>query len=291
MSLSGGTADKLGGRYETRWTLNCVLRVLSDDAEWILVEPPGEAGEGIEFVFARDGREEHHQVKRQRTGEGHWSLQALRAAGVLGHFKTWLDRGGNPRFISGHDAHQLHELADRARGSQSLSDFLTEWLGKAWTDVFQTLSSMWNWTEQETYEGLQRCDVIPVGDDELQEWNRSIVGRLIEGDPNLALASLAQIVTDNLQQRLDPDHLWRALEGYSLGARRWADPTIREQVRELTAHYRAPLRAIRLREPISRPEAETVLELLSAGRKPGVLLAGAAGAGKSDVILQHTGAV
>ena len=288
MSISGGTADKLGGRYEARWTLNCVLRILAERADWIWVEPIGAEGEGIEFIFSRDGRDEHHQVKRQRTGEGHWTLAALRDAGVLANFKTILARGGNPRFISGHDAHELHELGDRARKASTLGEFRAEWLPKEWTSKFQTLSSIWDQGEAGTYDGLLRCDVITVGDDELDAWNQSLVEGLVEAPPRTALAALVDIVADRLQSRLDAQAFWDALAEpkYRLTRRIWAHASLRQQLDQLTRDYATPVEAVRLKHPIVRAEAEEAIKLLMDSDRVGVLLAGPAGAGKSDVIVQ-----
>ena len=284
MSLPGGIADKLGGRYESRWTLRCALRILAGEADWIEIEPLGPSGDGIEFAFGERNVVEQHQVKRGRTGVGHWTLSALKTEGVLEHFRRILEQGGRPRFISAHDAHALHELADRARVSQDLPEFLQR-LGKDWRARFDQLREWWSWDEHACFEALTRTDVSSVGDDELDQWNLSIVERHVDGQPAQALASLAQVLIDNMQVRLD-EHRLRALlrERYGLGPRRWADTTVAEQVRQATSDYRAPLQAIRLRHPIERDEALQVVELLRSGEALGVLAAGAAGAGKSDVL-------
>lgn len=286
VSLPGGIADKLGGRFESRWTLRCALRILAGEADWIEIEPLGPSGEGIEFVFGERDVAEQHQVKRGRTGVGHWTLNALKDEGVLGHFRRILEQGGRPRFVSAHDAHQLHELSDRARASEDLREFLQR-LGDGWQTRFDQLRAWWEWDEQATFEALARTDVSTVGDDELGEWNLSIVERHIDGQPAQALASLAQVLIDNMQVRLEERRLRELLhERYGLGPRRWADTTVAEQLREATADYRAPLQAIRLRHPIERVEAQQAAELLRNGEALGVLAAGAAGAGKSEVLDQ-----
>lgn len=287
MSISGGTADKLGGRYEARWTVNCALRILAERADWIWVEPIGPLGEGIEFILHRDGREEHHQVKRQKTGQGHWTLGALKDAKVLANFKAILGRSGNPRFISGHDAHELHELADRARKAASFEEFSVKWLGETWTKHFRTLTAIWGLSEAEAYKSLLRCNVVTVGDDELDEWNRTLVEGLIEAPPATALSALVDVIANRLQARLDARALWDALAEpeYGLGRRVWAHASLRQELEQLTQDYVEPLELVRLRHPIARPEVDEALDLLREGDPTGVLLAGPAGAGKSDVIV------
>ena len=250
------------------------------------IEPLGPSGEGIEFAFSERSVVEQHQVKRGRTGVGHWTLSALKREGVLDHFRRILEQGGRPRFISAHDAHQLHELADHARDSKDLPEFLQR-VGKQWRARFDALREWWGWDEQACFDALARTDVSSVGDDELDEWNLSIIERHVDGQPAQALASLAQVLIDNMQVRLD-EHRLRALlrERYGLGPRRWADTTVAEHVRQATSDYRTRLQATRLQHPIERDEALQAVALLRSGEALGVLAAGEAGAGKSDVLDQ-----
>src|SRR5262249_55728550 len=87
--LPGGTSDKLGNRYEGRWTALAIFEVLRERAEAIRIEPPGLEGEGIEFYVRYSDHKHFHQVKRQRTG-GDWTIAALRGAGVLKAFRERL---------------------------------------------------------------------------------------------------------------------------------------------------------------------------------------------------------
>src|SRR3954447_3213754 len=81
---SGGEADKIGNRYEGRWTVHWLLQVLAGRARSIVVERRGPGGEGVEFtVIGIAGDEASHQVKRQRGNRNGWSLRELEAEGVL----------------------------------------------------------------------------------------------------------------------------------------------------------------------------------------------------------------
>ena len=50
------------------------------------LEPAGDEGKGIEFTVYSSSRPEHHQVKRQLTGKGVWSLGELDSQRVLSDF-------------------------------------------------------------------------------------------------------------------------------------------------------------------------------------------------------------
>ena len=89
MPLPGGAAEKYGNRYEGRWTVACMLDVMDEKADSIRLEPPDLEGQGFEFRTTRQGIQEYHQVKRQRS-VGNWTLNALKKEGVLTNFAAKL---------------------------------------------------------------------------------------------------------------------------------------------------------------------------------------------------------
>src|SRR5215831_10080840 len=124
MPLPGGATDKFGNRYEGRWTVACMVDILDERAEAIRLEPPGIEGEGVEFWLQKGSVREYHQVKRQQSAEGRWTLATLAAKGVLSHFWEKLhDPSAQCVFVSTHAAFQLEELADRARRAASWEEF------------------------------------------------------------------------------------------------------------------------------------------------------------------------
>jgi hypothetical protein len=75
MPLPGGATDKFGNRYEGIWTVKSMGEILSGRALTIRLEPLGPEGEGVEFWLQRTvDKREYHQVKRQHSGEGRWTL-------------------------------------------------------------------------------------------------------------------------------------------------------------------------------------------------------------------------
>src|SRR5580765_5304253 len=93
-SAAGGGAGKRGDRYEERWTIwKGVVPVLTGAADALMVEPPGLAGEGIEFRVECGSVAEVHQAKRTRVG-GSWTVHALIQDGVLGPLGDQLNRDG-----------------------------------------------------------------------------------------------------------------------------------------------------------------------------------------------------
>ena len=49
MPMAGGPADKVGNRYERRWTVSAMPDVIAGVAESLRIEVPGTQGAGAEF--------------------------------------------------------------------------------------------------------------------------------------------------------------------------------------------------------------------------------------------------
>jgi hypothetical protein len=288
MSYPGGIAAKHGERYETRWTVYCVLDMLRGKADSIDLEPIGVEGDGAEFVLVRGDRREYHQVKRRNTGKGHWSLTALRAEGVLDAFSRKLQAGGFARFISEQDADQLRVLAERARDARDLDDFRKRLGGETWTQPFRTLTSHMGLSEADTFDALLRLEITVVDEEKLKSLNEAWVEPLIDGQPADVLAALADLVRDAIPGRLDAAGVWKVLsENYGKGRRQWnLDQTLRERVDELNDSFLAPLRGVRLQHPLDRAQVSEAHALLEREDLDGILLTGSAGSGKSDVALK-----
>ena len=138
MPLPGGASAKDGLRYEMLWAAYCLTKVMSGEYESIRFEPPGPEGEGIEFLARTQSGTEYHQVKRQQTGKGYWSLPDLGSLGVLSHFSGKLDDpSARCVFMSTEAAADLGELSNRARRSQSWFEFKSQFVSsEGWSNKF-----------------------------------------------------------------------------------------------------------------------------------------------------------
>ncbi len=167
MPLPGGATDKFGIRYEGLWTVSCMVEVLEERADSIRLEPPGEEGEGAEFWLRCGDITEYHQVKRQYSQSGRWTLAELERTGrVLSHFLDKLnDSDVRCVFVSTQSAYQLNELSDRARRSNSFDEFKQEFLkDKKNAEAFRDLFTRWNLhgAEIKAYDALKRIRVVTI---------------------------------------------------------------------------------------------------------------------------------
>src|SRR5260370_5862236 len=130
MPRAGGEAEKLGNYYESIWTVDSLLDLLSDDAVALQPELYDESeAEGIEFIKTlANGAIEHHSVKRQKVGIA-WSLADLARTKPNGRSiladlfdKLASDPHSYAVFVSQTGVNELLELCQRARRCDQPSD-------------------------------------------------------------------------------------------------------------------------------------------------------------------------
>jgi hypothetical protein len=289
MPLPGGLSDKVGNRYEDRWTVRCAIDVLDNKADAIRLEPPGPQDDGVEFWVRFPDRVEYHQCKRQRTREGVWNLGALSSAGVL---STFLDKLKAPEsscvFVSTHATDALGELADRARDAISYEEFVAVSLAAPeWKSKFEKLCRAWgNLDGTAAFDALHRVHVTTIGEAELKAMNRLQAELVLAGDTDKSVPILTDILRDNAGRYLTPVDLWSALRSSGYEPNPWRSEqglAVRVEAanRRFCGTREDTLIAGSL---IHRPEAQQLRELVES--EPVVLVDGDAGAGKSDVLLQ-----
>ncbi|MEG4917439.1 hypothetical protein [Microcoleus sp. B7-D4] len=295
MTLPGGPTDKLGNRYEGWWTVFCMVEVMQEKADSIRLEPPGI--DGIEFWLHRNGRFEYHQVKRQNSKLGRWSLSALESKNpkieVLSAFWKYLnDPEVSCVFISSQDANDLSILAERANGAASWQEFDQQFLKaqEKRTD-FQKLCQSWgNCPQEQAFEALKRIEVKPFGEKPLLTTVESLLALLVEGDPVTIRIELADFAANEIHHQLTTHDIWHyLLEKRGYRRREWGkDPHVLAAVDKANDHYLSRLHKEAIAgKVIPRNEVDTIVaRLTSSDDKPGVLVVGEAGVGKSGVILQ-----
>ncbi|MBE9109272.1 hypothetical protein IQ273_07570 [Nodosilinea sp. LEGE 07298] len=292
MPLPGGEADKLGNRYEGRWTVFNMIDVMEEKADYIRLEQPGE--DAFEFFVLRDGQRECHQVKRQRSDCGSWTLSALETHQVKvlsGFWQSLNDPNNNCLFISTQDANELRELASRARDSISWQEFEEQYLNKTQSGNFHKLRQKWeNCSELGAYEALKRVFVHTVDDDILASIIENRLEALLAGDPKVIRLELTEFVLEKIHHELTAFDIWHYLlgeRGYS--RREWSkDLNVLSAIERANSAYLSTLQEAKIGgEVLPRNEASIILEKIAASSGKGsVLVVGEAGIGKSGAISQ-----
>ena len=292
MASAGGLWDKLGNRYENRWTVFCMVDVMDEKADSISLEPPGI--DGIEFFLRRKGKLEYHQVKRQISGDGRWTLSALenKKVQVLSNFwRNLIDPYVSCVFVSTQDADELQRLAMDARDAVSLTEFEQKYLNPTLSGDFAKLLQKWgNCSRTDAYEALKRVKVQTVGENFLVNTVDNRLAALVEGDPETVRLELAELALNSIRNELTAHDIWHyLLEERGFRRREWGkDPHVLAAVDKVNDCYLSRLHKQAIAgKVIPRDEVDTIVaRLTSSDDNLGVLVVGEAGVGKSGVILQ-----
>ena len=176
-----------------------MTQVMKGEANALRLEPPGIEGKGIEFYVKMSSGTKYHQVKRQRTRSGRWSLADLFTEGVLTHFYQRLD---DPEatciFVSAHAAHPLGELASGARDANSWEEFDSAFLSSSeWSGHFSDLQRRWGSPDgKDTYHRLSRIWVRSGDEALLRESIYSRLDLLVDGDPEKVSDALFRLALE-----------------------------------------------------------------------------------------------
>ena len=191
-----------------------MIRVMEGEAEWIWLERAGDENDGFEFVICTPTGNEYHQVKRQKTGKGKWSLAVLSSEGILTNFYNKLDDPSSSCvFVSAHAADTLQELANKSRGAGSWQEFEDKFLSSPkWSTEFSSLRTRWNSSDKEvSYQRLSRVYVHTIDEDLLGKLVSSRLEVLVSGNPANVSDVLFKQVLDALYQKLDSQQIWKHL--------------------------------------------------------------------------------
>lgn len=282
----GGEADKFGNRYEGKWTVQHLLRVLAGEAEAIAVEEVGTIGEGAEFTFyGRDGVQVH-QLKRQNRQASTWTVRSLNDKGIWAQAKLHIEAGHQYHFVSTLPAQPIRELGDRARESADFATFKEHYITKANQEPFDQLSGILG-SPEVAWKVLRGFWVQWPDEQNITGVNASLSELLIEGaDGRLVAAGLGDLVLDNLGVRLEAAVIESKLKTYSLRKKNLLqDQHVAARVADITAGWVEGIERELLHPAIPRDETEKLFQLLADSSQL-IFLSGNAGGGKSAALHQ-----
>ena len=297
MPVSGGTADKLGGRYEGLWALDRLMSVVAYEARDVTLEPldPVES-KGIEFrVSHTDGTIEFWSVKRQTTGVAGWTLPKLaqteaNGRSILSDLVAHVER--SPKhvavFASTLGAPHLQELRDYAADASIFDARLsraTELKERFRKHLLPILSGDVN----RAREFLLRLRSHAEDEARLLDITQFRIRMLLyatDGSP-IDIAAVRTHLSDLLVQYIgrpiDRQIILDALGSKGIGSRDWAtDRTVSSRIAELCDAYVAPIQSGLINgTSLTVGGSEGILDLHNTPLHARTLVIGRAGAGKS----------
>ncbi|MEU7117424.1 hypothetical protein [Streptomyces zaomyceticus] len=288
MGLSGGAADKAGNRYEDWWTALRVAELLRGEASRIRLEPPGQAGEGIELEIEGNNGTWCDQVK-DVPSRGPWKLRATGTIlqAVAGH----LADGKNVRLVLSTGSPELRDLTDRARAAITLAEF-EGILTKAQEAAFTAVLGIWPGdgepTVRETaWRYLRSVDVEHYTPEYLRRLVHLTYEQLFVGAPETIVRQLSGYLDEHLHQWLTgPEIRSHLLSLDGIRLRRLAGD--RNTLNALADTADRFLRRVRRSAPpfglAARPHVDQLCgRLMEEGGPQIVLCEGQAGSGKSTI--------
>ena len=181
--MPGGAADKAGNRFEHLWVVLRISEMLEGNVSRIRLEPPGQAGTGIEMELDIDGVTWGEQVK---DTAGNWTTNKLVREGVLTAAKVQIDLGRSYRLVASASADDLETLSYRARKATSFAEF-AELLGEGRRGRLRDVAAAWQVSEQDAWVMLQEIEVEHISAEALQRIVKTTLGRLYADDPDLVV--------------------------------------------------------------------------------------------------------
>lgn len=282
----GGIADKVGNRYEARWTVHQLLGLLDGSIRSITIEALGDGDQGFEFALDRaGGTVEWHQCKRQ-TSTGNWSVAALASAGVLGAFQNKIGMGQRCLFISSDPSTGLKSLQDKIPAASTLEPFeesLSEMQTKSWSILQDRLDC----GGQDALHFLANSEFRTLDERDLADMLRARISYWFEGDPDTVAARLRIWIEDdhNFNRPLGADNLLAFIDETGLRVKQYElDRSLPGRIRDANASYVETYPEIG--SGLFRIEREAVREVLAGleARAGVVLVSGPAGIGKSAIL-------
>ena len=126
----GGRADKCGNRYERRYFVSLMAKVLQGGLLSVQSEPTGDDESGTDIIIEyQGGRKDFHQCKARNGSNGHWTMSALARHKVFQHIKEHVKTEQNHFvFVTALPFVALNDLCLAARNSDSCQRFVTDQL-------------------------------------------------------------------------------------------------------------------------------------------------------------------
>jgi len=289
MSLAGGSADKLGNRYELWWTVLKVMDIIRGQWEAIRIEEPGV--EKAEFVLRGAAEKSLHQAKRQ-AGDGKWTLAELSSKDnpylqAIG--QQLQDPNTRIVFVSGSDAPELAELSTRARDSASpeeFNDFFVQ--SKKHQTGFSQLQRIWGDCSAEKARGhLKRIEVRVIDEKSLRDQTLMTAQALFLLSPANVCSAVAGLVLDSVHRDLSRAEIIEFLSKCGYNLRQVANaPQARPLVDAVTQRYLDNGRGRLIQGKLVPRDVTEQLRAHMNEPKTDCAVTGRAGTGKSGCIAE-----
>lgn len=281
-AMPGGAADKAGNLYEHLWVVLRITDLIEGNVSRIRLEPPGQAGTGIELEIDINGVTWGEQAKDSASN---WTANRLISKGVLASAKAQLDRGRSFRLIVSSSAEALSTFGSRARKCNSLAEY-SKSLGQDRLEVLARIAGAWEVTQEEAWKLLKGIEVEHYSLNALKRIVAVKLQQTYTEDADLIAGELRNFCETHVHEHFTAPQVSSHLESKSLTRRLIVgDRNVINALRKTRERHQ---RRVRLAEPtiglVPSDEVDSILEMLRDPDASQVLvLDGPAGSGKSTI--------
>ncbi|MBB6452774.1 hypothetical protein HNQ94_001220 [Salirhabdus euzebyi] len=291
-----GRADKQGNRYEIKWCVYQLLKVLEEKLDYITLEAIGEDEEGVDlWVGYKNGTQEGQQCKGRNGANETWSYGALNSKEILSKWKSQLDREefNYVSLVSPIGFTYLEDLIHRAKTSSDNPKLFYEQQIKGSDTKF--ISFVRNFCKglgfdfedknqlRKMINYLCRICYRQSPDGERKEIILDKIGLLFQGDEVKVYNALVTWIIDGdiLGKRIGITQIHSFLDSQNIRLRNLdSDTRIYPKIQELNNEYKTSFRPLD-NGIISRIETDACISQILEGSS--VIVHGMAGSGKSGL--------
>lgn len=298
----GGRSDKLGNRYEGRWTAKQLLRLLNEEIRSVTLEAVGDDERGVDlWIELNSGSKEAHQCKARNRSKESWGINDLKNRGVLNHISFQLDRKPDHEyvFVSGVPATLLGDICESARNSnydpEAFYQFQVKEVGRPRLETFKQFCKALDIDlddlngRSRAYDYLRRTRIVLYPDD--KNTRDDLLSRsdfLLTGEPKTVIATMLAYAEnhDRIGIPIYPDDLLKYLETQGIYPKKLAkDLHIIPVIDRLRSEFEESIcPGLIDKKLIHREETDKCLEVLKSNGI--IILHGSAGSGKSAVLYE-----
>lgn len=304
MPASGGSADKLGNRYEALWAVDQLLGIVDGAVLHLTLEPlDPDQSRGIEFIVAiADGATEYWSVKRQTTKAAGWTLARLaekddRGRSILADLLQHVERDATNKgvFASTLGARDFEELREFVE-SQPIFDTRLDQSGPLKVAYRQHILPLCRGDAERARTFLLRTRTHACDEPQLRDRVHFAIRKLFHMSDGSALDSstvrhwLADLLLDSIHRPIDRDRILSTLAVHRIRLRDWGERTVRDRIHDLCNGYTEPLQSQLINGTFLPLEGSgRLLDLGNTLPSQKILVVGGAGGGKSSTLASEVG--
>ncbi len=290
----GGRSDKHGNRFEVRWVIYQILKVLDEKLDYVVIEALGDDEKGVDiWVGLKNGMREGQQCKGRNGSKEYWDFGTANAKGIFSNWKYQLDRDklNTVSLVSPLAFTLLEDLIKRAKNTSKISkDFYNNQIlnsSKNFISFFENFCKVMELNPEKDLDlvkcisYLQRITYRQFPDMELKEIILSQIRYLLIGDEDEIYETFVAWIIDGdiLGKKINQSFLYKFLKEKNINCRNLPlDDRILPKLEELNQEYIKDFIPL-YGGLIKREEFTICREVIDSGNS--LIIHGKAGRGKS----------